>query len=39
MQLSVATVTALKETHVFAAAEAGELGEDIRTRTGEVRRA
>jgi hypothetical protein len=32
-QIAVATVIALKETHVFAAAEARELGEDIGART------
>ena len=33
-QPAVAAVTALKETHVFAAAEARSLGEEIRTRIG-----
>ena len=32
-QIAVATVTALRETHVFAASEARELGEEIRART------
>jgi len=32
--ITVATVAALKETHVFAAAEARSLGEEIRARTG-----
>jgi hypothetical protein len=32
-QIAVTTVTARNETHVFAASEARELGEEIRART------
>jgi hypothetical protein len=35
-QIAVATVTELNETHVFAAAEARSLGEEIRTRIGDL---
>ncbi len=37
-QLAVATVIALKETHVLAAVEARELGEEMRARTEQILR-